>query len=155
MPRVLSFHYTLTNTAGNKLDSSEGRGPLTFMEGAGQIIPGLEIEVLKLNVGDKKKIQVAAASAYGIKDKELIIKAPKSALPSKEIKIGDKFRGGADQHSPIFTVVEIEETEVTLDGNHPLAGEDLTFDVEITGQREATAQELEHGHAHGEHGHSH
>ena len=154
-PKVISFHYTLTNAAGKTLDSSSGREPLTFMEGAGQIIPGLEIEVLKLKTGDKKKIQVAAADAYGVKDEELIIKTPKSALPLPNVKVGDKFRGRTDQHSPVFTVTEIHDTEVSLDGNHPLAGVDLTFDIEVTSLREATTQELQHGHAHGEHGHSH
>ncbi len=154
-PKVISFHYTLTNAFGATMDSSAGREPLTFMEGAGQIIPGLEKELLQLNIGDKKQINVVAADAYGEKDTELIIKAPKSSLPTQEIKLGDKFRGGADDHSPVFTVTEIHDTEVSLDGNHPLAGVDLTFAIEITGLREATAQELEHGHAHGEHGHSH
>ena len=155
MPRVMSFHYTLTNKAGQKLDSSEGRGPLAFIEGAGQIIPGLENQVSKLKTGDKKEIHVAAADAYGEKDSELLVKIPKTGLPTQQVKVGDKFRGGQDHHSPIFTVIEIGETEVTLDGNHPLAGEDLTFQVEVTDIREATAQELEHGHAHGEHGHDH
>ncbi len=106
--KVISFHYTLTDKSGKVIDASKNRGALTFMEGAGQIIPGLEKQLVTLKSGDKKKIQVPAAEAYG-----------------------------------------------ELGGNHPLAGVDLTFDVEITAMREATAEEMSHGHAHGEHGHSH
>lgn len=107
MSRVVSFHYKLTNPAGKVLDESKGRGPITFMEGAGQIIPGLEKQLTPLKKGDKKVILVPAAEAYG------------------------------------------------TTGSHPLAGVDLNFDIEITGAREATAEEISHGHAHGEHGHSH
>ncbi len=155
MSRVLSFHYTLTDAVGKILDSSEGRGPLSFIEGSGQIIPGLENQLSKLKAGDKREIKVAAADAYGQKDHQLILKAPKSELPVPQVKVGDRFKGGPDQHSPIFTVIEVGDTEVTLDGNHPLAGQDLTFNVEITEIREATPQELQHGHTHGEHGHDH
>lgn len=155
MPRVISFSYVLTDKTGKKLDSSEGRGPLVFMEGAGQIIPGLENALSKLAAGVKKEILVAAAEAYGEKDAELVLRVPKTSLPVPQVKVGDRFRGGPDQHSPVFTVIEVAEAEVVLDGNHPLAGEDLTFNVEVVEIREATAQELEHGHAHGAHGHDH
>ena len=153
--KVISFHYKLTDGKGKTLDSSEGREPLSFMEGAGQIIPGLENALMALKVGDKKKILVVAAEAYGEHEAELVVKAPKDQLPTQEVKIGDKFRGGTDDHSPVFTVVEISGAEVTLDGNHPLAGQDLTFDVEIAEVRSATEEEIQHGHAHGHGGHSH
>ena len=125
------------------------------MEGAGQIIPGLENRLSKMAAGAKDRVTVAAADAYGEKDDQLVIKMPKSGLPVPTVKVGDRFRGGPDEHSPVFTVTAVTEAEVTLDGNHPLAGEDLTFDVEIVEIREATAQEKEHGHAHGPHGHDH
>ncbi len=153
--RVVSFHYTLTDADGKMLDSSSGREPLTYMEGVGQIIPGLEKELANLKKGDKRKISVAAAEAYGLRDEAKIIKVPRETLPAQGIKVGDRFTGGDDPHAPIFVVIESSETEVTLDANHPLASVDLTFDIELTDFREATAEEISHGHAHGEHGHSH
>jgi FKBP-type peptidyl-prolyl cis-trans isomerase SlyD len=125
------------------------------MEGSGQIIPGLERQIVSLKQGDKKKIEVPAIEAYGVRDKTKIIRVPLEQLPSKTVKVGDRFSGGQDAHAPVFVVTEVSATEATLDCNHPLAGVDLTFDVEVTSAREATAEEITHGHAHGEHGHSH
>jgi FKBP-type peptidyl-prolyl cis-trans isomerase SlyD len=153
--RVISFHYTLTNTAGDKIDSSAGGEPLAFIEDTGSIIPGLERELIALKVGDKKRIGVKAADAYGRRDEKKVHTVEKKKLPTKQIQVGDRFRGGKDAHSPILTVTEVTDTHVTLDANHPLAGEDLTFDVEIVGFREATKQELDHGHVHGAGGHHH
>ncbi len=153
--QVILFHYTLTDKEGRTIDSSQGREPLSFMEGAGQIIPGLENEILKLSSGDKKKITVPSADAYGERSESLCVKVAKEKLPTQEVKVGDMFRGGPEPHSPIFTVTAISDAEVTLDGNHPLAGVDLTFDVEITEVRLATDDEVEHGHSHGANGHSH
>lgn len=153
--RVISFHYTLTGPDGNVIDSSRERGALSYIEGSGQIIPGLERELKALQKGDKRTINVPAASAYGERHQNLVIKLHPDKLPSKSVKPGDRFSGGPEAHAPVFVVISVTETEVTLDGNHSLAGMDLTFDVEMTGVREATADELSHGHAHGEHGHSH
>lgn len=153
--RVVSFHYTLTDAAGKVLDSSKDRAALSFMEGAGQIIPGLERQLVDLKKGDKKKVRVPAAEAYGQRDENKVVKVPSHELPSKDVKIGDRFSGGQEPHAPVFVVTQITEDQVTLDGNHSLAGVDLTFDVELTDTREATAEEISHGHAHGEGGHSH
>ncbi len=151
--RVISFHYTLTDPTGQTIDSSTGRDPLTFMEGAGQIIPGLEAEIGKLKAGDKRKIGVKADDAYGQRDPQALIDVPVEKLPSKTVKVGDQFRSN---QSPLpLTVTKVTDTHVTLDANHPLAGVDLTFDVEITTIRDATEEELAHGHAHGPGGHSH
>jgi FKBP-type peptidyl-prolyl cis-trans isomerase SlyD len=151
--RVISFHYTLTDPTGQTIDSSTGRDPLTFMEGAGQIIPGLETEIGKLKAGDKRKIGVKADDAYGQRDPQALIDVPVEKLPSKTVKVGDQFRSN---QSPLpLTVTKVTDTHVTLDANHPLAGVDLTFDVEITTIRDATEEELAHGHAHGPGGHSH
>ena len=155
MPTVISFHYTLTNSSGKVLDSSQGQEPLSYIEGARQIIPGLERQLTGLKKGDKKRVAVPAAEAYGLRDDSKVLKVPREALPSKEVKVGDRFMGGKEPHAPMFVVTELGLTEVTLDGNHPLAGVDLTFDVELTGSREATMEEISHGHAHGEHGHPH
>ncbi len=138
--RVISFHYTLTDPQGKTLDSSAGRPPLTFIEGQGQIIPGLEAELGKLNPGDKKRIHVKAADAYGTHNPELVFEVAKNRFPTQDIKVGDKFRS---QASPIpLTVTKVTETHVTLDANHPLADVDLTFDVEITGIRDATEEDF-------------
>jgi FKBP-type peptidyl-prolyl cis-trans isomerase SlyD len=151
--KVYSFHYTLTNPSGQVLDSSEGREPLVFLEGAGQIIPGLESELVGLAAGEKKKVEVQAADAYGEHDPEKLIEVPLDKLPKEKVEVGDQFQAGG-QHAPL-TVTSVTETHATLNANHPLAGVNLTFDVEMTGVREATMEELAHGHAHGPGGHGH
>jgi FKBP-type peptidyl-prolyl cis-trans isomerase SlyD len=151
--RVISFHYTLTDSAGKKLDSSDGSEPLTFLEGVQQIIPGLERELTGLKVGDKKRVTVAANDAYGAKDAKKIVEISLDQMPTKKIKVGDQFRAGEDHHAPVVTATKVTDSHVTLDANHPLAGIDLTFAIEITAVRDATAEELAHGHAHGPGGH--
>ena len=153
--RVVSFHYTVKDESGQVIDSSKGRPALSYMEGVGQIIPGLENELTHLKRGDKKTVQVAAAEAYGPRDASRVVKVGRHELPTQDVKLGDRFSGGQDAHGPFFIVTHLTEKEVTLDGNHALAGKDLTFDVELIEVRDATADEISHGHAHGEHGHSH
>ncbi|MFO1519592.1 MAG: peptidylprolyl isomerase [bacterium] len=152
-PRVISFHYTLTDPQGKTLDASADHGPLTYMEGAGQIIPGLEGQMKTLKKGDKKKIQVAAKDAYGEREQKYIVAVPLEKLPDRNVKVGDQFMAGGDPESHPFTVIEVNSTHATLDANHPLAGVDLTFDVELVDVREASAEEVAHGHAHGPDGH--
>src|SRR5882672_3299198 len=123
------------------LDSSAAGEPLTFLEGSGQVIPGLETELRKMKVGDKKHVTVKAKDGYGEKDPGNVLELPLEQMPTRGVKMGDRFRAGSDNHSPVVTVVKVTETHVTLDGNHPLAGMDLTFDVEITEVRDATAEE--------------
>jgi FKBP-type peptidyl-prolyl cis-trans isomerase SlyD len=157
LKRVISFHYTLTDKSGEVIDTSRDSEPFLFMEGSGQIIPGLEKSLALLNIGDTRKIEVAAADAYGLQDKELIVEVPKSKLPNQgDLQVGDQFQAnGPNNEMLLFRVVELKENEAVLDGNHPLAGEDLVFDVEITGIRDATSEEMAHGHAHGPDGHHH
>jgi FKBP-type peptidyl-prolyl cis-trans isomerase SlyD len=155
-PRVISFHYTLKNNEGEVLDSSSGSEPLSYLEGSGQIIPGLEEQIALMSVGDKRTVNVEAARAYGSHDAELVMDVPRSRLPKSEgLEVGDQFagRGPNGEAGNIFTVVKLSDETVTLDGNHPLAGVDLTFEVEITEMRDATADEVAHGHAHGPGGH--
>ena len=152
--RVISFHYTLTDPSGQTIDSSVGQEPMVYMEGAQQIIPGLENQIRLLQVKEKKKINVPAAEAYGNREESFVIQVPLEKMP-KDIQLGQQFQVNADPQSPPFTAVEMTETHVILDGNHPLAGLDLTFDVEIIDMREATAEELQHGHAHGPGDHHH
>lgn len=154
--KVIGFHYTLKDGEGTTIDSSIGSTPLLFLEGSGMIIPGLEHELLGMNIGDKKNIEVKSADAYGDKRDDMIITVEKAQFPEgTEISVGDQFRVNQDPHMPPFTVLAVEGEKVTLDGNHPLAGVDLFFDVEITEKREATQEEIDHGHAHGEGGHHH
>ena len=154
--QVIGFHYTLKDKQGELIDSSEGRDPLLFLQGSGMIIPGLEKEIIDLAVGDTKTVEVLAKDAYGDVIDDLIIDVQKSQFPDdRELNVGDQFQVNEEPNAPIFTVVKIEEEAVTLDGNHPLAGVDLVFDVELTEKRDATEEELAHGHAHGKGGHEH
>ncbi len=157
-PRVISFHYTLTNKAGEVIDTSrDSSDPFSYMEGVGQIIPGLEKSMALLSVGDKRKIEVAAADAYGTHDDQLIVEVPRAKLPnSDQLQEDDQFQAsGPNGEMLLFRVVTIEGDNVKLDGNHPLAGEDLVFDVEVIGVRDASKEEVAHGHAHGPGGHHH
>lgn len=154
--RVVTIHYTLTDDGGTVLDSSRGGEPLSYLEGAGNIIPGLESQLLSAKVGDKKNVKVPAKDAYGEKRDDLTVKVARTQFPADvEPKVGDRFRGGPGDHSPIFEVKEVSEGQVTLDGNHPLAGKDLNFDVEVSAVRDASEEEVSHGHAHGPDGHHH
>jgi len=138
--RAISFHYTLTAPDGEVLDSSVGRIPMTFIEGKGQIIPGLESALTALRVGDKKRIEVPAADAYGLRDESLVFEVARDRFPTADVQVGDRFRTHV---SPVpLVVTKVTDSHVTLDANHPLAGMDLTFDVEITGVRPATEEEI-------------
>jgi FKBP-type peptidyl-prolyl cis-trans isomerase SlyD len=154
--QVIGFHYTLKDKDGNLIDSSEGQTPLLYLEGSGQIIPGLEKELTALPVGDKKSVEIKASDAYGEVIQDLRITVQKTQFPEdKEIAVGDQFQVNDEPNAPVFTVMSIEGDDVNIDGNHPMAGHDLFFDVEITEKREATQEELDHGHAHGAGGHHH
>jgi len=153
--KVLSFHYTLTDTSGKTLDSSRNATPFPILEGSKQIIPTLEEELLVMQVGDKKKVEISADKAYGQVKEDLKHEVPRDKLPKGDIKVGAQFRGDEDPNSPTFVVYKIEGETAYLNGNHPLAGVDLVFDVEVMEVREATSEEVEHGHAHGPEGHHH
>lgn len=155
--RVISFHYTLKNNKGDVLDSSVDGEPMTILEGAGQIIPGLETTLRLLSPGDKRDVTVKAADAYGEYDENLKIDVPVEQFPKNHnLKVGDMFRAGrSESESQVFQVMTISESHIGLDGNHPLAGQDLFFSVELTSARPATDEEMAHGHAHGPDGHGH
>lgn len=154
MPRhAVTFHYSLRDPRGQLLDTSSGGDPITFLEGASQIIEGLESQLQELAVGAKARLQVPAAQAYGERDESQVQRVLRVVIPVQgDLKAGDQFQAGDDQFAPVVTVVGVEGDEVILDGNHPLAGVDLTFDVELIARRPATPEELAHGHAHGEGG---
>lgn len=152
---VITFHFTLRNQQGKMLDSSIGGQPVQYLEGVGQIIDGLEEALHELPVGTKRAIMVAAEKAYGNRDEKLVQKVGRKKLPVDELKIGDMFQTGQDNHAPIVTVIAIDGDQVTLDANHPLAGQDLVFDVEVVNRRPAQPDEVAHGHVHGPGGHHH
>ncbi len=148
-PRVVSFHYTLRDPAGRVLDTSAGSEPITSLEGAGQIIEGLDEQLRLASAGEKARVTVPAKKAYGERDPAQVQRVNRGLLPIEgELKVGDQFQTGHDRASPVVTVQGIEGDDVLLDANHPLAGVDLTFDVEIVSARAATAEEQSHGHAH-------
>lgn len=147
--QVISFDYVLTGKGGQVIDASVKGKPLVFISGIGQIIPGLEKILLEMQAAEKKTVTIPAKDAYGLHDEHLIYKVERSKLPNQEIKIGDMFEVGQDEQFMPVTITAINGNEVTLDGNHPLAGQDLTFAVEIVSKRPATPEELAHGHVHG------
>jgi FKBP-type peptidyl-prolyl cis-trans isomerase SlyD len=153
--RVLTFHYTLKDDQGQTLDSSQGHEPLSILEGQGQIIPKLEAELVSMKVGDKKKVAIGHKDAYGEYNDQLIRKVSPKDMPKKNVKVGDEFEVSAGNRRTVVIVTNITKDEVTLDGNHPLAGKDLNFDIELTAERAATEEELSHGHVHGQGGHHH
>ncbi len=153
---VVTFHYTLKDPSGRLLDTSVGGDPISFLEGAGQIIDGLETQLRGLPAGTKQTFHVEAADAYGMRDDSQVQRVPRTAIPVEgELQIGDQFQTGDDQFSPTVTVAGIEDDHVLLDANHPLAGVDLTFDVEVISIRPANPDEISHGHAHGANGAPH
>ena len=146
---VITFHYTLTDKAGKILDQSEKGRPLIFLSGSGQIIPGLESILTAMDTGAKTTVTVPAKDAYGAHNSQMIHKVARKELPSQDIRVGEMFEvGQGGQFFPV-TITAIDGDQITLDGNHPLAGQDLTFAVEIAAKRPATADEISHGHAHG------
>ncbi len=152
---VVSFHYTLTNAEGEKLDQSQGE-PLVYLHGAGNIIPGLEKALLGKTVGEKFTVTVPAAEGYGEYNVDLVQEVPAKMFQGVEnIQPGMQFQAQTEDGIQIVTVKAVEGENVVVDANFPLAGQDLTFDVEIVEIREATQEELDHGHVHGAGGHHH
>lgn len=141
-PRHLSFHYTLRDAQGRMLDTSRGGESTEFLEGARQIIEGLEIELLNMTAGEKRAVTVPPERGYGMVDESLRQSVPRASLPVAELKVGDQFQTGPDRHAPVVTVIALEGDEVLLDANHPLAGQVLHFEIELVAVRPATPAEL-------------
>ncbi|GAC1625861.1 MAG: peptidylprolyl isomerase [Nevskia sp.] len=153
---VAYFHYTLTNDAGEVLDSSSGRDPLPYMHGKGNIVPGLEKALAGKKVGDKLDVVVAPEEGYGPHIESLVQVVPKSAFQGvANLEPGMQFQAESNMGPVSVVVTAVEGDSVTVDGNHPLAGETLHFAVEITEVRDATVEEVMHGHVHGVGGHHH
>lgn len=152
--KVFQFNYTLRGMDGNVLDNSAD-APLSFLEGAGQIIPALEAEIIQMAPGDKRNVKLKAKDAYGLVDEKMKMDVDRSELAHLNLEIGTYLRLDLGEHTKIVRVAGLTESSVTLDGNHPLAGQDLDFDVELLSARDATTEEVSHGHAHGPGGHHH
>jgi len=155
--KVVLIHYTLTDDAGKVLDSSSGGDPLAYLHGQGNIISGLEKALEGRQAGDKLNVRVEPAEGYGVRDDSLVQQVPRRAFGSvKDVQAGMQFHAQTSQgQMRVVTVTRVQGDMVTVDGNHPLAGEVLNFDVEVTEVRDATGEELEHGHVHGPGGHHH
>jgi FKBP-type peptidyl-prolyl cis-trans isomerase SlyD len=154
---VVSFHYTLKNEEGEVLDSSDGAEPMAYLHGHHQIVPGLEAALLGKATGAKFSVTVAPQDGYGERSEEMMISVPKSEWDLPEhVGAGEMVELSNPEGEVIpAIVVEINDEVVVLDANHPLAGQSLFFEVELMDVRAASAEELEHGHAHGPGGHHH
>ena len=153
---VVSIHYTLKDDQGKILDSSVDGDPLVYLHGAGNIIPGLEEALKGHKTGDKVEVTVPPDRAYGERDERMVQSIPRDQFPNPEsLKVGMQFQVNSPQGPLVLTVAEVKETEIVVDGNPELAGQTLHFAVEIKEVRNATQEELSHGHAHGPGGHHH
>lgn len=154
--RVVLIHYTLKDDAGETIDTSAGGDPLAYIQGHGNIVPGLEKAMEGKQTGSTVSVSVTPAEGYGVRDEKLIQRVPKRALQGAgDLKKGMQFQARTEDGMRVFTVTAVVGDMVTLDGNHPLADKTLHFDVDVVEVREATAEELEHGHVHGVGGHHH
>jgi FKBP-type peptidyl-prolyl cis-trans isomerase SlyD len=154
--KVVSIHYTLKNKEGTVLDSSSGSDPLAYLHGFGNIIPGLENALEGKEKGEKLAVTVEPEQGYGARDEQLVQAVPRSAFKGvDDLAPGMQFQAQGPQGARLVVVTQVAQDVVTVDANHPLAGQTLHFDVEVSEVRDATAEELEHGHVHGPHGHHH
>jgi len=153
--RVVSFHYTVSEQGQESLESSEGRDPLVILVGHGNIIPGLETAMEGREAGDKFEVDVAAADAYGEKREGLSQRVPKKHFGNQRLEPGMQVILQTNFGPRAVTIEKVGMSVVDVDLNHPMAGKNLHFAIEIADVREASAEELEHGHVHGEGGHQH
>ena len=153
---VASVHYTGTFVDGEVFDSSEGRDPLVFLVGHGQMISGFEQEILGASAGEKREFTLTPDRAYGERDEDAVQQIERSQFPEgMELQVGMVVGAHSDQGPIQFTIKEINEDVVTADFNHQMAGMTLRFNVEVIEVRPASEEELAHGHAHGPGGHHH
>jgi FKBP-type peptidyl-prolyl cis-trans isomerase SlyD len=154
---VATIHYTLKNDEGEILDTSEGRDPMPYLHGAGNIIPGLESELEGKAAGESISVRVEPADGYGEKNDAMVQTIPREHMPDGvELEVGMQLQAQTPEgQAQVVTIIALTNTDVTLDGNHPLAGVALNFAVEVVEVRAASEEELSHGHVHGAGGHEH
>ena len=155
--KVATIDYTLTDDQGTLIDSSKDGEPLAYIQGIGNLIPGLEEALEGKSAGDELSVSIQPDQAYGKRDEELLQAVPRAHFDGvDELQVGMQFRASSeDGDERVVTVVEVGDEQVTVDGNHPLAGQILNFEVKIVEVRDATQEELDHGHVHGPGGHHH
>jgi len=153
--KAVSISYTLKDDAEKVLDTSEGRPPLVYLHGTGSIVPGLEKALEGKQSGDEVHVDLSAADAYGHRDENKIRKVPLRKLPAGKVTVGTRYRVQTDGGPVSALVTAIQGDYATIDANHPLADMNLHFDVKVVDVRDATPDELAHGHAHGPDGHNH
>jgi FKBP-type peptidyl-prolyl cis-trans isomerase SlyD len=154
--QVVSIHYTLRDEAGAIIDRSAEGEPLAYLHGHGNLIPGLERELTGKSAGDRLEVRIAPADGYGEYDRQLVQRVPRRSLKGiANLQVGMRLQAQTPQGPRAVTVTHLGGDMVTLDGNHPLAGQTLHFQVEVAAVRAATAEELAHGHVHGAGGHHH
>jgi len=148
--KVVSIHYTLTNDRGEVIDSSHDADPLVYLHGAQNIIPGLEAALVGKTIGDELAVSIVAADAYGEYNENMTQVVPRDMFEGvSELEAGMKFQAETEQGVQAIRIVSVDGDDITIDGNHPLAGEKLHFEVNVTEVREASEDELAHGHVHG------
>ena len=155
--KVISFNYTLKDDQGAVIESTANKQPLTFLSGQNQIIPKLEDALSGMLIGGKKNVKVEAVDAYGEYDDNAIQNIKKEQFPAEaKLEVGMRYLANSPDGKQVpFVITEVKEEEIIVDFNHPLAGKDLEFDVELVDKREATPEEISHGHVHGPDGHHH
>ena len=146
---VVALQYTLKNATGEVLDQASREDPLCYLHGAGNLIPGVEKALVGNTAGAKGEATVPPEEGYGQRDDQLVIQVPRAELPEGDLQLGMQFQVQHEDGVGIVTLTEMQGDAVTLDGNHPLAGETLHFEMEVVEVRAATDEELEHGHVHG------
>jgi FKBP-type peptidyl-prolyl cis-trans isomerase SlyD len=151
--KAVTIHYTLKDDAGEVLDTSDKRDPLTYLHGTGNIVPGLEAALEGKSPGDALDVTLTPEQAYGQRDEEAVRNVPRRKLPAGKIAVGTQFRMQTDGGMVVGTVLALRGDYVTVDLNHPLAGKTLHFNVSVVEVRDATEEELSHGHVHGPGGH--
>jgi FKBP-type peptidyl-prolyl cis-trans isomerase SlyD len=139
---VVTIHYTLTDANGVVLDSSAGEEPVSFVHGAGTMIPGLEKALLGKSPGESMKISVAPADGYGLRDEDLVQKVPRKNFPIEDVEVGMHFQTRSPNGPRVITVLATDDENITVDANHPLAGATLNFDVQVLEVRAATPEDL-------------
>jgi FKBP-type peptidyl-prolyl cis-trans isomerase SlyD len=155
---VVIMHYAVSDTEDTLIDSSYDSKPLEIIHGTGYLIPGLEDALVDHQSGDKFEVEVTATQAYGERFDDYVQTVPKSLFEGiDDLAVGSQLRASTDDGEQTVIVIDVQDDEITVDGNHPLAGIDLKFEVEIIDVRAATEEELAHGHVHSPEGcgHSH
>lgn len=155
--KVISFKYTLKDDKGTVIDSTLNKDPLAFISGSNQILPKLEETLNGMLIGGKKNVKLNAVEAYGEYDEKAIQNIKKDQFPTEaKLEVGMSYLANSpDGKQMPFTITEVKAEEITVDFNHPLAGKKLEFDVELVDKRDATPEEIQHGHVHGLGGHQH